>query len=584
MIKIMKRLLLIQAVFLIMAPYAPQAMAQTEALDSLNRILNLTEDDNQKIKNLVLIANELRPIDKQKSWDVAERALVLAGKTGDNQGIASSLTTKGLLCEDADDYLRALNFYTEALDIYKNTENRPDIARLHSLLGSVYKTMGNYEKGIENCLEALKIYEKLGDQSGIAQIFRIMGSIYKYKGDYEKSLFYYFSGLKINEEIGNLSGVANSYNNIGVTYIMMNEPGKALSYYYKSLDINKSMNYDSEAAINYGNIGVAYRQLGQMDSAIFYLEKRYNIAVKLNDRKGMAISLEAYGDYHFAKKDYVRAIDFYERTTALSRELGILETTKNALKSLSDLYYEKNEYDKAFSYLKSYIDLRDSLLNKESLQRIQQMEMEYSIEKEQNEHLLAEQKNRLFITIGFIALIFFILILVVIYMVQNIKLRQKKLNERTLEMEKTKLQYDLRFKNKELFSKAVYLAEKNEMINELTSRLGSVLTDPGSGSVMIKEIIKNLKYHSNTQVWDEFESTFLKVHPEFFKSLAEHFPSLTNNDRKLCAFIRLNLSTKDISNITHQSLHSITVARTRLRKKLGLSNTGENLSGFLSKV
>jgi DNA-binding CsgD family transcriptional regulator len=114
--------------------------------------------------------------------------------------------------------------------------------------------------------------------------------------------------------------------------------------------------------------------------------------------------------------------------------------------------------------------------------------------------------------------------------------------------------------------------------------LGSVLTNPGSGSGVIKEIIKDLKFHSNTQVWDEFESTFLKVHPEFFKSLAENFPSLTNNERKLCAFIRLNLSTKDISNITHQSLHTITVARTRLRKKLGLSNTGENLSGFLSKV
>ncbi len=580
----MKCLLLIEVLFVILVQYAPQAMAQTEALDSLNRVLNLTEDSNQKIKNLVLIANELRPIDKQKSWDIAERALVLASTSDDDQGLASALTTKGLLSEDSDDYPQALNFYTEALTIYKNTESRADIARLHSLLGSVYKTMGNYEKAIENCLEALKIYEQRGDQSGIAQLYRIMGSIYKYKGDYEKSLFYYFSGLKINEEIGNLSGVANSYNNIGVTYIMMNEPDKALGYYHKSLDINKSMNYDSEAAINYGNIGVAYRQLGQMDSAIFYLEKRHNVALLLNDRKGMAISLEAYGDYHFAKKDYARAIDFYERTTALSRELGILETTKNTLKSLSDLYYEKNEYDKAYSYFRSYINLRDSLLNKESLQKIQQMEMEYSIEKEQNEHLLAEQKNRLFITIGFISLIFFILFLVVIYMIQNIKLKQKKLNERALEMEKAQLKYDLRFKNKELFSKAVYLAEKNEMINELTGRLGSVLTDPGSGSGVIKEIIKDLKYHSNTQVWDEFESTFLKVHPEFFRSLAERFPSLTNNDRKLCAFIRLNLSTKDISNITHQSLHTITVARTRLRKKLGLSNTGENLSGFLSKV
>ena len=580
----MRYLLLIQVVLLLGLQYGPQAMAQTEALDSLNRVLSLTKDDNQKIKNLVLIASELRQIDRQKAWELADKALILAIKSDDNEGIASSLTLKGLLSEDADEYPQALNFYIEALNIYKKQGSKEDMARLHSLLGSVYKTMSNYGKAIENCLEGLKIYEAQGDLSGIAQIYRIMGSIYKYKGDYDKSLFYYFSGLKINEELGNLSGIANSYNNIGVTYIMMNEPDKALSYYHKSLDINKSMNYESEAAINYGNIGVVHRQRGQMDSAMFYLDKRYNIALQLNDRKGIAISLESYGDYHFAEKDYASAIDFYERAAALSRELGILETTKNTLKSLSELYYEKSEFSKAFSYFRSYIDLRDSLLNQESLQKIQQMEMQYSIDKEQNEHQLAEQKNRLLITIGFAALIFFILFLVITYMVQNIKLRQKKLNERTLEMEKKQLQYEIRFKNKELFSKAVYLAEKNELINELTRRLGCVLTDPKSGSGAIKEIIKDLKFHSNTQVWDEFESTFLKVHPEFFTSLAERFPALTNNERKLCAFIRLNLSTKDISRITHQSLHTLTVARTRLRKKLGLANTGENLSGFLSKV
>ncbi|MBE0666303.1 MAG: hypothetical protein IH593_01380 [Bacteroidales bacterium] len=52
----------------------------------------------------------------------------------------------------------------------------------------------------------------------------------------------------------------------------------------------------------------------------------------------------------------------------------------------------------------------------------------------------------------------------------------------------------------------------------------------------------------------------------------------------MCAFLRLNLSTMDISNITHQSLPTLTVARTRLRKKLGIANTGENLASFLSQI
>lgn len=93
-----------------------------------------------------------------------------------------------------------------------------------------------------------------------------------------------------------------------------------------------------------------------------------------------------------------------------------------------------------------------------------------------------------------------------------------------------------------------------------------------------------MKVHSNLKVWEEFEYVFVQVHPDFFETLGTRFPDLTPNEKRLSALLRLNLSTKDISNITHQSVHSITVARTRLRKKLGLSNTNENLVTFLCQL
>ncbi|MCD4747537.1 MAG: hypothetical protein K8R58_14675, partial [Bacteroidales bacterium] len=62
------------------------------------------------------------------------------------------------------------------------------------------------------------------------------------------------------------------------------------------------------------------------------------------------------------------------------------------------------------------------------------------------------------------------------------------------------------------------------------------------------------------------------------------FPDLTANEKKLCAFLRLNMTTKDISAITHQTSNSIEVARTRLRKKLNLSNKDINLVTFISQI
>ena len=60
-------------------------------------------------------------------------------------------------------------------------------------------------------------------------------------------------------------------------------------------------------------------------------------------------------------------------------------------------------------------------------------------------------------------------------------------------------------------------------------------------------------------------------------------PTLTPNERKLCAFLRLDMNTKDIAIITLRTSHSINVARTRLRKKMGIANTEININTYLTK-
>ena len=569
---------------LLLYPVTGTVNAQTGVLDSLNQVLSLSPDNKERVRTYNLIAGELRYSDKYRAAEMAEKAMTLALETNDRKGLAAALTTKGLLREDYDDFPGALNYYLEALDMYIGLESERDISHLHALVGSVYKTLGNYDRAIEHCHAGLKIYESLNDKTGIAQIYRVMGSIYKYKGDYEKSLFNYFKGLSLNEELGSMPGMANSYNNIGIVYIMMNDIEKALSFYRRSLNINLSEGFENEASINYGNIGVGYLQLGLMDSALYYISKRDLMARSINDKKGIAISLEAFGDYHFKAKEYDRAVEYYMQALQQSRDLGIMETTKNTLKSLSDLYEEIGEYKASSVYYKSFINLRDSLLNQETLRRIEQIEIEYGYDKERQEQLLKDQKKKILRTIIYITLVFSVMVLVLFFWLQNIKLKQKGLQEKTLNLEKQQLVNEVTFKDKEVFSKALYLAEKNELLNNITRRLTRVLTDPKVRNSTIKDILKDLRFNSNTQTWEEFERTFLNVHPEFFNRLVKRYPDLSPNERRLCAFLKLNLSTKDISNITHQSAHSLTVARTRLRKKLGIANTGENLNSFLSQL
>jgi DNA-binding CsgD family transcriptional regulator len=97
-------------------------------------------------------------------------------------------------------------------------------------------------------------------------------------------------------------------------------------------------------------------------------------------------------------------------------------------------------------------------------------------------------------------------------------------------------------------------------------------------------IIFDIQRSMDSEIWKEFEVRFQQVHSEFYKKLNKQFPDLSANEKKLCAFLRLNMSTKDIAALLHRSENSISVARTRLRKKLNITNTDIELINFLTNL
>ena len=100
----------------------------------------------------------------------------------------------------------------------------------------------------------------------------------------------------------------------------------------------------------------------------------------------------------------------------------------------------------------------------------------------------------------------------------------------------------------------------------------------------LRHIIHRLqKTHGSSNNWAEVEKTLANNNDAFFENLLKEYPNLTKNERKLCTLIHMNLSTKEIANITHQSVGSINVARSRLRQKFGLTDSDTSLIAFLDK-
>jgi DNA-binding CsgD family transcriptional regulator len=94
------------------------------------------------------------------------------------------------------------------------------------------------------------------------------------------------------------------------------------------------------------------------------------------------------------------------------------------------------------------------------------------------------------------------------------------------------------------------------------------------------EAVKDKEKSHDEEYWEIFRNNFDLIHQHFFRNLRKQYPTLTTNDLRFCAYLRLNLSTKDIASLTGLSIRGVEGARYRLRKKLNLQE-GTDLSTFL---
>lgn len=140
------------------------------------------------------------------------------------------------------------------------------------------------------------------------------------------------------------------------------------------------------------------------------------------------------------------------------------------------------------------------------------------------------------------------------------------------EKEVKQLNEELSEKERDLATKTFLISQKETIISEVTENLINLCEQKSINSNDIIRIIRSLQVSNKNEAWDEFELLFKKIHPGFYTELLSRCPGLTKSDVKLCAFIKLNFTTKQIAAVTGKTTNSIDVARNRLRNKLGVKN------------
>ena len=147
------------------------------------------------------------------------------------------------------------------------------------------------------------------------------------------------------------------------------------------------------------------------------------------------------------------------------------------------------------------------------------------------------------------------------------------------------LENELLFQQKELASATMHLVQKNELIQKLKQQLQTVTrqTNDHATAEALQHLIQMLNPDEQlNENWDQFALHFDRVHSDFLKRLQQAFPQLSSNDLKLSAYLRMNLSTKEIAQLMNITVRGVEVGRYRLRKKLEV-DTQVNLNEFMMK-
>ncbi|KAF0195211.1 MAG: hypothetical protein FD166_3072 [Bacteroidetes bacterium] len=551
-----------------------------ERIDSLQRMLQLTHDKKAKARLFLIISKKEELRDPEKSLNYARMARQVAQNCDFDSAEVRAMILMG-------GNLNRLNLIKEAIEIGGEVVEKAseqgmqlEVADGRTIMAVAYAQVGDFDNSSKLYFENLKLYENLNEKRLLGSTLGNIGADFFSQQSYEKALEYINKALSIAIEVNNLPLVTDQYNNLAAIYqVRYYDLPKALHFYFEALKVARKINDFQQQGLNMINIGRVYQEMKNPDSALYYMKHSLVIFEKVNNPVNMADSYLALSEFHFRKSDFALSKDFAFRALGIGEKYQMLQTISMASDLLQKNFIVLNDSANALKYIVVQIRANDSLYALQSQKALFRAELQYNQEKATKEQKLKQQ--RYYFLLGFVILGLLSGLFIVILFNSRQKIRIKN----TI-LEKEKAEADLKFKSKELSINILALLKKNELIAEIRQKFTDL--EKALPNNDVKEVVTKfnheIKMSSDDRLWQEFSIRFKEINSEFYDKLLNKFPDLTQSELKLCAYLRLNMTTKEIADLTGQSTETLGKARYRLRKKFALTNSESNLVMFLSQL
>lgn len=474
-----------------------------------------------------------------------------------NDGLAAArlLSRMADQCYHLGYYPQALDYHLQAGKLYRQEKQWQLLAENLNDIGTLYYYNRQPQLARRQYDEALDLYRQAGNSNGMAQTNGRIGHLYEKQQHYDSAYFYQHKALELFSRTDNRTGIAKIYENLGSIHEDLAQYDTAYRYFKQALDLNLQ-NGDRPATIEiYNNLGDILRKTGRYQESLAY------------SRNALDLALETKEEYQLS----------------------------SAYRDIAKAYNLLGRNDSAFYYLELSRENLLTIYSRESSKQLSILQAMYDTGKKDLEivNLKNTRKTAVALVVGALLLA---ALGVLIISRQRLKIRntallrmqeQQQFRTRTelLQMQEQNLKQELEVRSKVLGTHTLHIIQKNQLLEDIQQRLEEMVKDDRRDQ---KKQLKQLQQliHQNfnhDQHWDEFRSIFEQIHQSFFDKLKQYCSTLTANDLRLVALLKMNLSSNDIAILLGISQDSLRVVRYRLRKKLNLRQ-GESLSIFIQSL
>lgn len=427
-----------------------------------------------------------------------------------------------------------------------------------------------YVDAIRDFLEAEKLIMAAKNPQYLGMIYNSLASNFKDLEDMTRAKSYYKKAKIAFDNLGDKRAAAMVYNNLGTIYRKVNLLDSAIYVYWEASKLLLNLNNSFLLAQNTLNLGNVYEQKGELDQAEAAFLRCLELSESSKLQYGVLLSTVNLGNLYRLKKDYSRSGEWLNRALDLSNSMGLAREKGLVLERLSWLARDTNNFEEAYFQSVQASAIQDSLASESVKKEVQALQARFEMEKSENEVLSLKAKNQQ-ATLGLLALGIGILLLVTFSL--YVLYRQKHLLAEKLlaESEREVLSKAIQVKDMVLTSQALQLLQFKKRMEENTE------DSDGTSEEKKHRFPAPESFYVLQQ---EFENRITSSNEDFYQNLLRDYPDLKPSELKLCSYLRLNLSTKELAEILNKSVRTIENTRFSIRKKMGLGPE-DNLVGKL---